>query len=149
MTGADQRITARAGFTLLEVLLVLLIVSTVSALALPAVWVHSPRVRLEAQAGRVLSALRLARADAIRRNQQASVYVDGERGTVSSTFGAVTQLDREVEIGTTFAALDRNQTPGVRFFPTGQSSGGEIRLRLGAAQARVTVNWATGHAAID
>ena len=149
MTGADQRFTARAGFTLLEVLLVLLIVSTVSALALPAMWVHSPRVRLEAQAGRVLSVLRLTRADAIRRNQEASVFVDTGHGTLSTSFGAITQLDRELEIGTNFAVLDRNKTAGIRFFPTGQSSGGEIRLRLGAAQARVTVNWATGHAAID
>jgi general secretion pathway protein H len=131
MTGTDQRFTARAGFTLLEVLLVLLIVSTVSALALPAVWVHSPRVRLEAQAGRILSALRLTRADAIRRNQEASVFVDTEHGTLSSTSGATTRLDRELEIGTTFAVLDRGPaaTAGIRFFPTGQSSGGEIRLR--------------------
>jgi general secretion pathway protein H len=146
--GADGM---RAGFTLIEALLVLFIVSAVTALALPAVWVHSPRLRLEAEAGRVLSALRLTRADAIRRNQEGSVFVDTELRTVRSTFGATARLDRQTEVAMTFAASERNRAGagGIRFFPNGQSSGGEIRLRLGAAQARLTVNWATGHAAID
>jgi general secretion pathway protein H len=151
MTDPGRRDRARAGFTLIEILLVLLIVSTVTALALPAVWVHSPRVRLEAEAGRLLSALRLTRADAIRRNREASVFVDIERRTVSSTSGTTSRLDRELEIAMTSAVSDRGRTGagGIRFFPNGQSSGGEIRLRLGAAHSRVTVNWATGHAAID
>jgi general secretion pathway protein H len=146
--GADGK---RAGFTLIEALLVLFIVSAVTALALPAVWVHSPRMRLEAEAGRVLSALRLTRADAVRRNQEASVFVDTERRTVGSTLGVIARLDRQIEIAMTFAASERNRggAGGIRFFPNGQSSGGEIRLRLGEAQARLTVNWATGHAAID
>jgi general secretion pathway protein H len=33
---------------------------------------------------------------------------------------------------------------GIRFFPDGQSSGGEIALTLDGRSARIAVNWLTG-----
>jgi general secretion pathway protein H len=33
---------------------------------------------------------------------------------------------------------------GIRFFPDGQSSGGEIALTLEGRSARIAVNWLTG-----
>jgi general secretion pathway protein H len=37
----------------------------------------------------------------------------------------------------------------LRFYPDGQSSGGEISLVLGGRSARLTVSWLTGEARIE
>jgi general secretion pathway protein H len=37
----------------------------------------------------------------------------------------------------------------IRFFPTGQSTGGDLRLRLEQAEARLQVIWATGHVIVQ
>jgi hypothetical protein len=37
----------------------------------------------------------------------------------------------------------------IRFFPSGQSTGGDVRLRLDQAEMRLQVIWATGHVLVS
>jgi general secretion pathway protein H len=59
-------------------------------------------------------------------------------------------LPRGITVALTVAAPEvAGSRGGLRFYPDGQSSGGEIVLRLGSRSARVTVNWLTGEARVE
>ena len=49
----------------------------------------------------------------------------------------IAETERMAEIG------------GIRFFPDGQSSGGEIALTLEGRSARIAVNWLTGESQLN
>ena len=143
-----HRASANSGFTLLELLVVLAIVSVVlgtMVLARPS----AVGARVNAAARGVVATLRLARADAIARNTEATVSVDPGTGVVAFSHGNW-QLPRGAQVTITFAESERTGAGGsLRFYPDGQSSGGEINLRLEGRPARVTVSWLTGEARID
>ena len=137
-----------AGFTLLELLVVLGII----AIVLGAMIVARPNAastRVSAAARTVAATLRLARAQAIERNTEIVVSIDPQTRTVLSPRGKW-QLPRGVSVALTYAESERMGTAGgLRFFPDGQSSGGEISLGLEGRNARLTVSWLTGEARIE
>jgi general secretion pathway protein H len=50
----------------------------------------------------------------------------------------------------TIAETERvGDVAGIRFFPDGQSSGGEIALSFEGRSARIAVNWLTGEAQLN
>jgi general secretion pathway protein H len=54
-------------------------------------------------------------------------------------------LPRGMIAAVTVAETERfGDRGGIRFYPDGQSSGGEIALTLEGRQARIAVNWLTG-----
>ena len=143
-----HRARAASGFTLLELLVVLAIVSVVFGtlvLARPS----AVGARINAAARGVVATLRLARAEAIARNTETTVSVDPGTGVIVFSHGKW-QLPRGAQVTLTFAETERTAAGGsLRFYPDGQSSGGEINLRLEGRLARVTVSWLTGEARID
>jgi general secretion pathway protein H len=144
-----RRASATSGFTLLELLVVLAIVGVVfgtMVLARPS----AAGARVNAAARGVVATLRLARADAIARNTETTVSVDPGTGVVAFSRGKW-QLPHGAQVTITFAESERTAAAGgtLRFYPDGQSSGGEINLRLEGRPARVTVSWLTGEARID
>ena len=143
-----HRARAASGFTLLELLVVLAIVSVVFGtlvLARPS----AVGARVNAAARGVVATLRLARAEAMVRNTETTVSVDPEAGVIAFSRGKW-QLPRGAQVRLTFAETERTAAGGsLRFYPDGQSSGGEINLRLEGRLARVTVSWLTGEARID
>jgi len=143
-----HRARAASGFTLLELLVVLAIVSVVLGtlvLARPS----AVGARINAAARGVVATLRLARAEAIARNTETTVSVDPGTGVIVFSHGKW-QLPAGAQVTVTFAETERTAAGGsLRFYPDGQSSGGEINLRLEGRLARVTVSWLTGEARID
>jgi general secretion pathway protein H len=137
-----------AGFTLLELLVVLGIVGVVLGtmiIARP----NASGTRVDAVARTVLATLRLARAQAIERNTEIEVLIDPQTHMVGSPQGKW-QLPDGVYVVLTFAESEkRGAAGGLRFYPDGQSSGGEISLALGGRNARLTVSWLTGEARIE
>jgi general secretion pathway protein H len=137
-----------AGFTLLELLVVL----GIGAVVLGTMIVARPnasgtRVNIAARA--VVATLRLARAQAIERNVEIVVSIDPETRTVRSPKGEW-QLPEGVRVALTYAQSERiGVAGGLRFYPDGQSSGGEISLGLEGRMARLSVSWLTGEARIE
>jgi general secretion pathway protein H len=141
----------RAGFTLIETMIALLVVGFIAALASPYARRISPSARLEGQAAKVLSVFRATRASAIRSNSEQGVIIDTKRYIVSSPATTIARLDPDIDIRVVFADLERRSSSegGVRFFPNGQSTGAKLLLSLGHLTTTVRVNWATGYAGIE
>jgi general secretion pathway protein H len=132
-----------AGFTLIE----LLVVMGIMGLVLATVLVAKPKTaatRVAVAARAVAATLQLARAQAMSSNAETVVRID----TQKHEFGQSTSmhaLPRGMSIALTVAETERTgDSGGMRFYPDGQSSGGEIMLVLDGQASRIAVNWLTG-----
>ena len=142
---------AAAGFSLFEMLVVLMILSLLTALALPNLRRAPDNLRLEAAGRKLASALRFSRVAAIARNADVVLTVDAERRSFAFSSGATIQLEPDISVQMIFAApLRRGRGTGaICFFPDGTSSGGDILLALDQRRVRICVNWLTGDAELE
>jgi general secretion pathway protein H len=139
-------VCSAAGFTLVEMLVVLAILGLVAAVTLPALTTPSDSVRLRATTGELLAALRLTRTGAITRHTEMALVLDLEARTMQSPVVPVRRFEPDVTAEMVIAEPERT-TPSrgaFRFFPDGSSTGGDIRLRLSGREARICVSWLTG-----
>ena len=142
---------AAAGFTLLELLVVLAILVLVAALALPRLTGPSDGARLQTAVRDLIGALRLTRAAAITRNMEMALVIDVEQRTLQSPVVPSRRFEADIASQMKIAETER-ATPsrgGFRFFPDGSSTGGDVRFRLGGREMRVCVHWLTGQARQD
>jgi general secretion pathway protein H len=149
MTGRPESEPSSAeGFTLLEMLVVILILALATAVAMPILARPSDGVRLRATARDLISALRLTRAMAIARNAEVALTIDVDKRTFASAAIRTQSFGPEMAAELTFAEPERTarSTGGFRFFPDGSSSGGDVRFRLRGSEAKICVNWLTGEA---
>ena len=129
-----------AGFTLLEVLVVLVLVSVITAVVAPAVGSGVQTLRLQSAARHVAAALRLARDRAIRRQEVYFVSFDRERGQVTMAGGDLddqrsfdlppdVRLERAVLLRDAPRAPHPSPDPVTFFFsPNGAAQALEVRL---------------------
>lgn len=139
----------QAGFTLLELLVVLVILGLSAAVALPALTRGPGRADLARGAQEVAAALRAARALAITENRPARFTAD----TLSGRFAAEGQPERSIPDGiglsvTTVQGQAAGGVAAIRFFPDGSSTGGGVVLSRGALAFEVRVSWLTGAATV-
>ena len=137
-----------AGFTLVE----LLVVIGITGLVLAVVVSTRPKataVRLAAAARSVAITLQMARAQAMASNTETVVRIDAQ----NKQFGFARSMHafpQGVSVALTVAATERvGESGGVRFYPDGQSTGGEILLTLDGRSSRVAVNWLTGESQLS
>jgi general secretion pathway protein H len=132
-----------AGFTLVELLVVMGIMGLVLATVLSAK-PKTAATRVAVAARAVAATLQLARAQAMASNAEAVVRID----TQKRQFGlakSMHALPRGMTVAMTAAETERiGNSGGMRFYPDGQSSGGEIVLMLDGRASRIAVNWLTG-----
>jgi general secretion pathway protein H len=124
---------AQRGFTLLEMIIVLVIVGLVLAIVAARGPMHSSRLDVEVAGRDLAGALRLARSRAIAVNRPIAVAIAADRF----------QID-----GMTPQGLPANVavagTSEIRFAPDGSSSGGSITLQAANRRITISVNWLTG-----
>jgi general secretion pathway protein H len=143
---ADCSKCASAGFTVLELLVVLALLALVGAVALPQLARPSDNVRLQAAARELVGALRVTRSTAIARNTALALVVDVDARAFESPVVARKSLSSDIALKLTVAEPER-ATPargGIRFFADGSSTGGDLTLRLRDQEARICVSWLTG-----
>ena len=137
-----------AGYTLIELMVVLLILGAATSLALPHLESFLPQIRFKQTAREVVLALREAQRQAIRSGLQTSVELDlGHRLLRGPGNGALT-LDPRFSLQLTSASPDEGGVRRIDFFPDGTSTGGRLSLAYGARHYRVTVDWALGRAVL-
>jgi general secretion pathway protein H len=143
-----RRANPSAGFTLLEVLVVM----GIMGLVLAAVLAAKPKAaaaRAAVAARAVAATLQLARAQAMSSNAETVVRIDTRRHQFGVA-GAMHDLPRGMSVALTVAEPERiGDVGGLRFYPDGQSSGGEIVLALDGRSSHVVVNWLTGEAQLS
>lgn len=135
------------GFTLIEMLIVLVIASIAMTTLMPSFAPAIARAQLYSATRDVASALRHARGQAMIKGQDAVFELNTVQHTYQVTGRTKAyQLPSGIELGlytTTTETLDEG-TGRIRFFPDGSATGGRVTL-IGGQQTRVVdVNWLTG-----
>jgi general secretion pathway protein H len=149
-TAMHVRRTA-AGFSLLEMLLVLVLIATAMTLAAAAFTDGLRGARLHAAARDVVAQLRFTRALAISRGAPQEFVLDVRRRTWQGPNGRHGQLPDIGELVFQGARRDQfdpqTQAAGqgvVRFFPDGAATGGRLRLQVAGSGWQIDVAWLTG-----
>lgn len=135
-----RRDAESAGFTLVELMIVLTVMSLAAALALPYLVKGKERAALGGATQVVRAALHNARAAAIAEDREVTFAggIDGYRiDGARQVFAASANLVVEIKGGSR-----------ISFFPSGGSSGGRVVVREGAARRDIDVEALTGRAVL-
>jgi general secretion pathway protein H len=137
-----------AGFTLVEMLVVVAIIALVASVALPMLGRPSEKLRLRAVADGAIAALRLTREAAIVRHIETVLMIDVDRHTLQSAVVPLRRFAPDVVAKLQFAAPEQagQAAGGFRFFPDGSSTGGTLTLSLHDQREVICVLWLTGEA---
>jgi general secretion pathway protein H len=137
-----------AGFTLIEVIAVMLIIALVASLA-ATMMPGTGRAGLKALTLQTASLLRRERLGAILAGRDREVSLDGERRVLVGDGGDIVALPRDVVLDILGAdALWSGRQAVVRFHPDGASTGAVLKLSREKAEYEIRVNWYTGGVAI-
>jgi prepilin-type N-terminal cleavage/methylation domain-containing protein len=137
---------ARAGFTLIEVLLVLVVLAIAGVIAYPALQPALESVRAENAARRTAAFLDDVRRRSVLGRVQLEVACAPREGRLALRGGSGEPREFRVPEGTTIASCRPDR---VRYFPQGSSSGMVLVLRdPRGRERRVAVGAFTGLAAV-
>jgi general secretion pathway protein H len=140
------------GFTLLELLVVLVIIGLVLALIPGFMLRGQPGLDVDVAARALADALRETRSQAVLQNREQLFALDVEERLFRvGEQRASVQIDKNIAITfQTARSLLMSDTIGrIRFFPDGSATGGRIGLTLNGHHAEVLVDWLTGLISID
>jgi general secretion pathway protein H len=134
------------GFTLLEMLAVILLIGIAVAAVSISVTQGLTSARVRAASSELAGALRATRAQAIVRGQEQNFDVDTHANTYRDVKQNDVRLPKGMRVSITSAKEDQpnDHTGRIRFFPDGSSTGGRITLQSGKRQWHVNVSWLTG-----
>jgi len=136
------------GFTLIEVVAVMLIIALVASLAVTKI-PGTGRGRLKAVALETAALLRRERLGAVMTGRDRQVSVDGEQRVLVGDGGDVVAVPRDVVLDILgIDALWSGRQAVVRFHPDGASTGAVLKLSREKAEYEIRVNWYTGGVAI-
>ncbi|WP_170167560.1 GspH/FimT family pseudopilin [Amphritea balenae] len=138
---------SQAGFTLLEILLVLVIATLLLGLVAPRLVAVLPGVELKTGAQQIAALLRQARSQAITENRTVSLIYEAEQRSVKLPGESrLLSWPEAVQITWQPAARGLPESEGntISFFPDGSSSGGSVALASGLQRYEISVHWLTG-----
>lgn len=141
----------QAGFTLVEVIAILVIAAIAASALSFIVRPRSGNAQLKALAGTVAAGLRHTRGRAIKRGRELVAHIDvGGRRINWGTTRAPLTLQRGISIKATTAKSEMSSSvAGIRFFPNGSSTGGRLRVSSDGKHYEIVVNWLTGRVSIE
>lgn len=153
--GPENQACRRArGFTLLELLVVMVILAAVVGLVVPRFGAALPGVELKGAARDVASALRYARGRAIATRSDIAVVFDVDAATYRIEGAGADERERSLgrnvsaRLVTGRSELRGESVGAISFFPDGSSTGGRVTLRSGERVFEVDVQWLTGRVSI-
>jgi general secretion pathway protein H len=142
---------AQRGFTLLEMLLVLVIAASGYALVVRFTSGGVSGAELKSAARAVAAGLRDARGTAIATQHTAALTLDleGRSFEVSGGRRARALPERlELKLYTAQSEIVDERRGAIRFYPDGSSTGGRVTVASGERRLLVDVDWLTGRVSI-
>jgi general secretion pathway protein H len=142
---------ADAGFTLLEMLIVLSIMALGAAFVIPTLGSGVSNSELKGAARELAAGMRLARSEAVATRKETLVTLD----LAAHSFRIAREpreralpKSAELKLFTAQADLVNDTVGSIRFFPDGGSNGGRVSIASGERKYEVDVDWLTGRVAI-
>jgi general secretion pathway protein H len=139
-----------AGFTLLEMIVVLVVLGLAVGLVLTRGPVRSRTLELRAAASEMAAGLRTARAEAIKLDRPVTFLLDLARHSYSIDGARPRPLPPRMALSliAVSGATQGRRLGGITFEPDGSATGGRIELADGARRLQVGVDWLTGRVSI-
>ena len=138
------------GFTLLELLAVLLILALIAVIVVPSLG-GGASVELKSAARSLAAGLRQTRNQALNDNRPAILALDVDKREFELPGeGRVRRLPERVDIVLFTARSEQlgEHRAAIRFFPDGSSTGGRITLSIDGMRYLVDVDWLTGRVSV-
>ena len=141
----------QSGFSLLEVMMVLVIIAISYTLLPKLVFSGVSGAELRSNARAVATGLRIARDTAINTKREAMLVINLENREF--TLPNDTRLHKlneklDVKLYTSEADLISDKVGTIRFYPDGSSNGGRVTVAAGERGFEIDVDWLTGHVTI-
>ena len=139
------------GLTLVEIMVVLVIVALMMALVGSSISRNISGAQMRTAAGKVAASIRYTRTQAILTKTEQVFLVDTEKLTYQAAEREAEELPEgmTVELNTARSELTSETAGGIRFYPDGGSTGGNVRLEANGRIYRVNVAWLTGEASVQ
>jgi general secretion pathway protein H len=139
------------GFTLLEMMMVLLIAAVAMGILLSFSTKGAGAADLRASARSLASGLRQVQTTALQKRRDAVLKLDVETRQFLLPDGTVHQLPEGIELTLYTAESEKvsDRIGGVRFYPDGSSTGGRITVASGERKYLVDVDWLTGRVTVE
>jgi general secretion pathway protein H len=138
------------GFTLFEMMIVLVILGLALGLVLSRGSWRSPGLEARAVADRIAGALRLARSQAIASDRPVYLVYDAAAHAMAVDGGAIFSLPPDIAVAMTAINSERvgNRLARIGFAPDGSSTGGQIVFAHGVDRFTIGVDWLTGRVSL-
>jgi general secretion pathway protein H len=135
-----------AGFTLLEMLAVILLIGVAASVTAVSVAQGLSTARVNAASGELAATIRATRAQAVLHRREQVFDIDVDANIFRGFSGKQITLPKGMRVSVTSAREDQpsTHTGRIRFFPDGSSTGGRITLGEGHREWHVNVSWLTG-----
>ena len=139
------------GFTLIEMIVVIVLIGIVASVVTFSFTRTLAGARIQAASNDLVAGLRYTRGQAIVKGEQKVLMLDLEKNTWLAPGKAERELPKGMILRLTTAQqeLISDQAGGIRFFPDGSSTGGNIAVVLGEREWRINVGWLTGEITLD
>lgn len=147
MNAGCQNFKTASGFTLLEIMVVMVIAGLMIALVPPLFSSAVSGTKLKGSARDLAIVLRETRSKAIIHNSEQLVHLDLKEPRYRVGKGKIQALPENVDMAVevvTGARIEETAKHVLRFFPDGSSSGELITLSGGNRAYYLQLNWLTG-----
>lgn len=139
------------GFTFVELLFVMIIAALALALVGTSISQSISGAEMRTAARKVTAGLRYTRTKAIISKSEQVFLLDTESREYQAADRKPVVLPEgmNVELNTARSELTSETAGGIRFYPDGGSTGGNVRLEANGRIYRVNVTWLTGEASLE
>jgi len=139
------------GFTLIETIAVIVLIGIVASVAAISFSASLSGAKIQAASRDLVAALRYTRGQAIVKREQKVLELNLEDNSYQAPGKGRVELPKNMELRLTTAQqeLTSDMSGGIRFFPDGSSTGGNIAVVMGEREWKINVGWLTGEITLD
>lgn len=134
------------GFTLIEMLVVVALMGVAMAVVAGAMGMGLAGQQIRGASRDLVAALRYTRGQAIVKREEQVLMLNVDDKSYRAAGRPIQTLPKQLDLAIETARQEQisRGEAGIRFFPDGSSTGGNIELVRGETVWRIDINWLTG-----